>query len=166
MTIRKMTTMAIFLALALIIFIIESFLPPLAPIPGIKLGLSNIITLMAIYLLGRKEGFIILVMRIILSSVFTGTLASFFYSLAGGIVCYVLMAFMSFKLTENRMWAVSVMGAIGHNIGQIAVACFLIGKAQIIWYLPVLMISAVLTGTFTGIAAQFTVSRLRKTGVI
>ena len=160
---KKLTVTAILLGLALIIFVIEAQLPPLAPIPGIKLGLANIITLIAIYVLGRKEAFLILLLRIILGSIFTGGFAGFLYSMSGGIVCFAVMASASLKLGENSMWVVSVFGAIGHNIGQIAVACFVIGSAQVVWYLPVLMISAVLTGTFTGIAAQFTTRQLRKT---
>lgn len=162
MSIKKMTTMAMLLALALIIFIVESFLPPIAPIPGIKLGLSNIITLTAIYLLGRREAFVILLMRIVLTAIFTAAPSSFFYSLAGGLVCFALMAIFSVKLRENRMWAVSVIGAIGHNIGQIAVACVVMGNISVIWYLPVLMISAILTGVFTGLSSQFTYSRLKQ----
>ena len=162
MKVRKLTQMAMLLSLALIIFIVESFLPPLAPIPGIKLGLANIITLVAIYMLGRKEAFVILALRIVLASVYSGGIAGFMYSMAGGLCCFLVMALCSFKLGENRMWVVSIFGAIAHNMGQIAVACFVIGSAQVMWYLPVLMISAVLTGAFTGVAAQVTVRRLNK----
>lgn len=163
---KKLTTMAILLGLALIIFIIEAQLPPLAPIPGIKLGLANIITLMAIYILGRKEAFMILILRIILASIFSGGMAGFIYSMAGGMVCFAFMSAASFMLGENRMWVVSVLGAIGHNIGQIIVACVVIGSGQVLWYLPVLMISAVLTGVFTGIAAQLTTKQLKKTKLL
>ena len=162
MKVRKLTQMAMLLSLALIIFIVESFLPPLAPIPGIKLGLANIITLVAIYMLGRKEAFVILVLRIVLASVYSRGKAGFMYSMAGGLCCFLVMALCSFKLGENRMWVVSIFGAIAHNMGQIAVACFVIGSAQVMWYLPVLMISAVLTGAFTGVAAHVTVRRLNK----
>lgn len=163
MNVKKLTKMAMLLSLALIIFIIESFLPPLAPIPGIKLGLANIITLIAIYYLGRREAFVILALRIVLASVYSGGMAGFLYSMAGGMVCFAVMGLCSLKLGENRMWVVSILGAIGHNIGQLAVACFVIGSAQVMWYLPVLLISAVLTGAFTGVAAQVTLNRLRKT---
>ena len=166
MNVKKITAMALLLALALIIFIIEAQLPPLAPIPGIKLGLANIITLMAIYILGRKEAFVILALRIILASIFSGGMAGFLYSIAGGLVCFVFMGITSYKLGEKRMWAVSVFGAIGHNIGQIIVACIVIGSAQVLWYLPVLIISAVITGVFTGIATQVTTKQLKKINII
>lgn len=154
--------MALLLALALIIFIIESYLPPLAPIPGIKLGLANIVTLIAIYLLGRKEAFVILTLRIVLASVFAGGFAGFMYSMAGGLLCFVCMSLVSFKLGEKHVWVVSALGAICHNVGQIIVACVVIGSISALWYLPFLMISAVLTGVFTGVAAQVSLMKLGK----
>ena len=163
---RKLTLMSILLCLALIIFAIEAQLPPIAPIPGIKLGLANVINLMALYMLGRRESFIILILRIVLSSIFAGNFTGFMYSISGGIICFLFMSVMSLFIKENRMWVVSVFGAIGHNIGQIIIACFIMGTFQIIWYLPVLIISAVVTGFFTGLTAQITFKHLRKTGII
>ena len=162
MNVKKLTTMALLLSLALVIFVAESFLPPLVPMPGVKLGLANIITLAAVYLLGRKEAFAILVLRIVLASVFSGGMSGFLYSMAGGLVCFAVTALLSMKLKENRMWVVSVFGAIGHNIGQIAVACIVIGSAYIMWYIPFLVISAIITGVFTGIAAQASTAHIRK----
>lgn len=150
------------LGTALIIFIIEAQLPPLAPIPGIKLGLANIITLISLYALGRKEAFIILTARILLGSIFTGNAVGFIYSIAGGLVCFAVMAAASVVINENRIWVTSVFGAIGHNIGQIGAAVFIMRTVQIAWYLPVLTVSAVITGTFTGAAAQLTLGRLKK----
>lgn len=163
---RKLTLMSILLCLALIIFAIEAQLPPIAPIPGIKLGLANVINLMALYMLGRRESFIILVLRIVLSSIFAGNFTGFMYSISGGIICFLFMSVMSLFIKENRMWVVSVFGAIGHNIGQIIIACFIMGTFQIIWYLPVLIISAVVTGFFTGLTAQITLKHLRKTDIM
>ena len=163
---RKLTFMSMLLVLAIIIFTVESQLPPIAPIPGIKLGLANVINLMALYMLGRRESFIILVLRIVLSSIFAGNFTGFMYSISGGIICFLFMGVMSLFMGENRMWVVSVFGAIGHNIGQIIIACFIMGTFQIIWYLPILMISAIITGTFTGAAAQAALKHMRKTGII
>lgn len=150
------------LALALIIFVIEAQLPPLAPVPGIKLGLANVITLVSLYMLGRREAFVILILRIILSSVFAGNLIGFFYSVSGGLLSFIVMSVMMIFIKENRMWVTSVLGAMGHNIGQIAAAIVIMKTPQIIWYLPVLMISAVITGVFTGVLAQTALKRLRK----
>ena len=163
---RKLTFMSMLLVLAIIIFTVESQLPPIAPIPGIKLGLANVINLIAMYMLGRRESFIILVLRIVISSIFAGNFTGFMYSISGGIMCFLFMSVMSLFIKENRMWVVSVFGAIGHNIGQIVIACFIMGTFQIIWYLPILMISGIITGTFTGIAAQTALKHMRKTGII
>ncbi len=163
---RKLTLISMLLVLAIIIFTVESQLPPIAPIPGIKLGLANVINLMALYMLGRRESFTILVLRIVLSSIFAGNFTGFMYSISGGIICFLFMGVMSLFIKENRMWVVSVFGAIGHNIGQIIIACFIMGTFQIIWYLPVLIISAVVTGFFTGLTAQITLKHLRKTDIM
>lgn len=157
---KRLALMSVLLSLSLVIFIAESYLPPLAPIPAVKLGLSNIITLMAIYMLSRREAFLILTLRILLGSIFTGNFTALIYSAAGGSACFLTMSVMSCFVSSKRMWAVSVLGAIAHNAGQIAAACFLLGTYQILWYLPVLIISAVITGCFTGIAAQTAFNRL------
>ncbi|MDO5398166.1 MAG: Gx transporter family protein [bacterium] len=163
---KKLTFMSMLLGLALIIFTVEAQIPPIAPIPGIKLGLANVINLMTLYMLGRKESFTILVLRIVLSSIFAGNITGFMYSLSGGLVCFMFISVISVFLKENRMWIVSIFGAIGHNIGQIMMALFLLKTPQLIWYLPVLIISAVITGFFTGMVAQITLKQLRKTNYL
>lgn len=163
---KKLTLISMLLGLALIIFTVEAQIPPIAPIPGIKLGLANVINLIALYMFGRKESFTILVLRIALSSIFAGNITGFMYSLSGGLVCFLFMSTMSLFLKENRMWIVSVFGAIGHNIGQIMMALFLLKTPQIVWYLPVLMTSAAITGFFTGAVAQATLKQLNKTNLL
>lgn len=163
---KKLTLISILLALALIIFTVEAQIPPIAPIPGIKLGLANVINIMVLYILGRKESFTILILRIVLSSIFAGSITGFMYSLSGGLVCFLFISVMSLFLKENKMWVVSVFGAIGHNIGQIMMALFLLKTPQIIWYFPVLVISAIITGYFTGMVAQVTLKQFRKTNVM
>ena len=95
---KKLTLMSMLLALALVIFIIEAALPPLAPIPGIKLGLANIITLISLKWLGKKEAFMILILRIVLGAIFTGNIMSIIYSLSGGIMCFIVMAIIIGKV--------------------------------------------------------------------
>lgn len=146
-------------AAALVIFVIEAQIPPVAPIPGIKLGLANVVTLFTIIVLGRREAFAVTALRIILGSVFTGSMMSFVYSAAGGALCFAAMAVLTLFMKENMTWLVSVIGAICHNIGQLAAAVIVTGTVQILWYLPVLTISAVITGVFTGIAAQYLLKR-------
>lgn len=141
-------------AAALIIFIIEAYLPPLAPIPGIKLGLANVITLFTLIAVGRKEAFTVMALRVVLGSIFTGSMMSFIYSAAGALLCFGVMLTALIFMNESLLWCVSVLGAIGHNIGQMAAAVIVTGTTAILWYLPVLMISAVITGLFTGLTAQ------------
>ncbi|MCC8169591.1 MAG: Gx transporter family protein [Oscillospiraceae bacterium] len=157
---RKLTLCAMFLAAALIVFVIESQLPPLAPIPGIKLGLANVIILMAIFVIGRKEALLINILRIVIGSIFAGNVMGFMYSLAGGLVSFAFMSIVSLFLGKDKLWVISILGAIGHNIGQILVAWYVTELSYIFWYLPVLMISGIITGLFTGITAQLTLKRL------
>ena len=146
-------------AIALVIFVIEAQIPPLAPIPGIKLGLANIVTLFTILTLGRREAFIVMTLRIILGSVFTGSMMSVVYSAAGGALCFAAMSLLTLFMKESMTWFVSVIGAICHNIGQLAAAVTVTGTMQILWYMPLLTISAIVTGLFTGIAAQYLLKR-------
>lgn len=154
---RKLTLMSMLLALALIIFIIESALPPLTPIPGIKMGLANIITLVSLVWLGRKEALTILILRIVLGAIFAGSIMSIAYSLAGGILCFAVMSLVIGKI--KPIWAVSICGAISHNIGQIATAIAITGVWQIAMYFPILLLSAVVTGAFTGVIANEVIKR-------
>lgn len=146
-------------AMALIIFIVEAQLPPLAPVPGIKMGLSNVVTLVTLALFGRKEAFAVLMLRIVLGSIFAGQMMSFMYSMAGGLMCFLVMA-LTLPVLKKQLWIVSVFSALAHNAGQIAVAVFITGTWQIIGYMPILIISAVITGAFTGTAAGFCVKRI------
>ncbi len=157
---RKLTLCAMFLAAVLIMFVIESQLPPLAPIPGIKLGLANVIILMAIFVIGKKEALLINVLRIVMGSIFAGNAMGFMYSLVGGLVSFAFMSTASLFLDKDKLWVISVLGAIGHNIGQILVAWYVTGLSYILWYLPILMISGFIMGLFTGITAQLVLKKL------
>lgn len=159
---KRIARMGLLTALALIIFTIEAQIPPPVPIPGIKLGLANIITVYAMFTLGPKDTLLILMCRILLGSVFTGQLMSLFYSLSGGILCYIAMLVMRRIVTDKQIWVCSVIGAMAHNIGQIIAAILIAQTPQLILYLPVLMFSGIIAGLFTGLCAQFVVGRLKK----
>lgn len=159
---KRIARMGLLTALALIIFTIEAQIPPPVPIPGIKLGLANIITVYAMFALSPKDTLLILMCRILLGSVFTGQLMSLFYSLSGGILCYIAMLIMRRIVTDKQIWVCSVIGAMAHNIGQIIAAILIAQTPQLILYLPVLMFSGIIAGLFTGLCAQFVVGRLKK----
>ena len=101
-----------------------------------------------------QNKFIILLLRILLGSIFAGSVMSLMYSLAGGLICFLPMSAAVCIMSENMIWCISVIGAIGHNLGQITLAVFVTHTVQIAWYIPVLMMSAVTTGLFTGLLTQ------------
>lgn len=159
MNYKKFCLSALFLALSIAIYTLESFIPPIG-IPGAKLGLSNIVTLMALLYLGVKCGACILFLRIAITALFSGTIVSFLFSLFGGVFAFVIMSVIVKLLPNKLIWAASVMGAIFHNIGQLLAAIIIIDNINVVYYLPVLTVTAIATGAFTGLAAQFTDNRL------
>lgn len=162
MNAKKLTALSLLTALALIIFYVEAQLPPLAPIPGIKMGLANIITLVTLVMFSPKEAFAVLALRIVFGSVLSGNITSLFYSGAGGLFCFAVMSVLIRFFKKEQLWVVSVFGAIAHNCAQIAVAALITSTAEIVWYLPILIVSAVVTGTFTGLCASYVIGRWKK----
>lgn len=157
---KRLTRAALLTALALIIFMVEAQLPPLAPIPGIKLGLANIITVYAMFRLGPRDALGILLARILLGSVFAGTLSAVLFSLAGGLLCYLVTLLLRKRVTERQIWVCGILGAMAHNLGQ-TLAATLVYTGAVLVYLPVLLLSGMVTGLFTGLCAQLLVLRLR-----
>ena len=155
MKIKKLVYMALLTATALILFVVESQIPVPLPIPGIKYGLSNIITLYAVYSLGSGAAFLILITRILLGSMFTGQVVSLMYSLVGGLLCFSVTVIIKRWIERKYMWVTSIIGAVFHNVGQIITACVIMNTTAIIIYLPMLIVSGIVTGLFTGIAAAF-----------
>lgn len=162
LTIKRLTADAVLTAIALTIFTVELYLPPLTPIPGVKIGLANIVTVFAIFALSPLDAGLILFSRILLGAMFSGQLTAVMYSMVGGVLCFVSMLAMRKIVTNRQIWVASIIGAISHNIGQIAVAVLITGTWAIAAYLPVLMISGVVAGLFTGLCAQFIVNRADK----
>lgn len=159
---KRLTRMALLAALALIIFVLEAQLPPLVPIPGVKLGLANIITVYAMFRLGPRDALLILLTRILLGNLFAGSVMALLFSLGGGLLCWVVMLLLRPLLTEKQIWVASPLGAIAHNLGQMAVTLAVYRTAQLMIYLPVLLLSGLITGLFTGLSAQFLIQRLNK----
>ncbi len=156
---RKITTMALLAAVALTIFMVEAQLPQLVPIPGVKLGLSNIITVYAVYTLGAREGAAILFVRIFLGAIFSGNFATILYSAAGGALAILVTIGLKAVLKDNQLWVAGCLGAIAHSIGQMIVAIWATGTPSLLLYLPVLIVCSVITGVFTGLCAQLLLKR-------
>ena len=159
---RKLITMAMLSCAALVIFVAEAQIPPVFSMPGIKLGLANIITLITMKMMGKRPAAAVLAVRIILGNIFTGQMLSFLYSFMGGLACFLIMGLIVDAFDDKQLWIVSVFGAIAHNMGQILTAAAIFGTWKIMWYVPYLLIAAVLTGAFTGFCAQITLSKLTK----
>ena len=161
---RKLTRMALLTAIALTIFMIEAQIPALVPIPGVKLGLANIVTVFAVFTMGSKEGAMILAARIFLGAVFAGNFSTIFYSAAGGACAILVTIGLKRILTKNQLWVAGALGAVAHSIGQMAVAVAMTGTPGLLVYLPVMILCGVITGLFTGLCAQFLVKRGKEIG--
>jgi len=174
-SIKKLTLLAILAALALIIFIIEAQFPLPVPIPGVKLGLANIVTLFVLFYGTNKDltknhditfsgvdALMLILCRAILGAFFTGRIVAFIYSITGGLLGFAAMLFIKRFITKKQIWVCGVFGGIFHNIGQIIAAVIITGTPAIAAYLPVLIITGMITGVLTGLVAQFAVERIKK----
>ena len=159
---KRTALMAVLTAAALIIFIVEAQIPPLVPVPGVKLGLANIITLVAVYILSRKEAGLVLLMRIILGALFAGSPSTFLFSAFGGLLAWLVMCFLKDRIPESRIWIISVFSAVVHNLGQMLICLLVVKTPGIMVYLPVLVASGIVTGAFTGFAAMYLIRAIRK----
>jgi len=200
MSVKKITLMAILTAIALIVFIIEAQIPLPVPIPGVKLGIANTVTLFALFYgskstdgkaaselvdtkktsktkassretnsrvslllpgtLSTANAFTILLCRIVLGAIFIGRPVALIYSIVGGLLGFMAQIAVKRFVSDKQIWVCGAIGAVFHNIGQIAAAMLITGTPAIVLYLPVLIIAGVFTGVLTGFIAQFTLQRL------
>ncbi len=161
MNVKRLSFCALLTAIALTIFMVEAQIPLPIPLPGLRLGLANIVTVYAMFALGPRDTLLILLSRIILGSLFSGG-STFFYSLMGGLCCYLGMLVLRKLLTVDQLWACGALGAAFHNIGQCLAAVFFYRtKYLLLYYLPFLMVTGIIAGLFTGLAAQFLLARLK-----
>ena len=165
-TIKKIATASVLTAVALTIYVIEANIPALAPVPGIKLGLSNIVTVFALYALGPKTALAVLVCRITLGGIAVGQPMAVLYGVAGGLLAFLFAVLAYRRFPKRRIWILSSLSAVLHNIGQIALAALVMNTAGLFIYLPALVASGIVTGAFTGAAAQALLHRLVKNGII
>lgn len=159
---KKLALMAMLTAASLIVFVIEAQIPAPVPVPGVKLGLANVITLVAMLLLGRREAGLILFVRIAMGSVFAGGVSGFIFSICGGVLAYAVMCLTVRAFPLKMLWVVSTLGAVAHNIGQLIAAVAITKTAALLVYAPVLLASGIVTGAFTGLAAMYLLRRLDK----
>ena len=156
---RKLTLMAMLTAIALTIFMIEAQIPALVPIPGIKLGLANIVTVWVMFNYGPGEAALVLFARIFLGAVFAGNFSTIFYSGAGGLCAILVTIGLRKILKKNQLFVAGSLGAVAHSVGQMIMAVIMTGTPMIAVYLPMLVAISIVTGMFTGFCAQFLVNR-------
>ena len=159
---RRITLLALLTAIALTIFMVEAQIPVPIAIPGVKLGLANIVTVYAVFLLGPADALLILCARVFLGAVFSGQMMTLLYSAGGGLLAWIVMVLLSKVLTRQQIWLCSPVAAVFHNIGQLTVAAGVLKSWAVMAYLPYLLLSGVVTGFFTGWCAQFLSWRLEK----
>ncbi|WP_418725268.1 Gx transporter family protein [Dysosmobacter sp.] len=153
-TTRQLTLCGVLTALALALSYMENLFPlTLAiPLPGVKLGLANIVTVFALYALGTVPAFLILIARCLLGAMFAGNMSALIFSLLGGVAAMAVMAGLS-RLGRLSVYGVSVGGAAAHNCGQVAAAVLTLGNTAPLYYLPVLLGVSLLTGALTGLVS-------------
>lgn len=158
---KKVASCGLFLSFALILGYVEGLFPLPTGIPGIKLGLPNLAILLMLYLFGWKEALIIDILRIFLSGFLFGSMFSILYSLSGGLLSFFVMLLL--KTTGKfSISGVSISGGFSHNMGQLIVAYFVLGGFGIFYYLPLLAIGGVITGTLIGIVCTLMLPALKK----
>ena len=151
---KQLALCAVLTALALGLSVMENMFPVTAviPLPGVKLGLANIVTVFALYTLGSKNALSILIARCLLGSLFAGNFSALLFSLMGGILAMLVMIGLK-QLRGLSIFGVSIGGAAAHNVGQIGAAIITLGDTAVLGYLPVLLGVSLITGTVTGLVA-------------
>lgn len=158
---RKIARMGLLTALALILSYVESLIPAFVAVPGVKMGLANIVVVFALYTLGPGEAAIVSIIRVFLSSLLFGSILSLSYSAAGAVISLLSMIILM-KTKIFGVTSVSVTGGVFHNLGQILVACLVLETDVLLYYLPVLILSGTITGAVIGIASSIVIKRLQK----
>ena len=157
---KKIAVLALAIALAMILSFVESQIPAFVAIPGVKIGLANIAVVFVLYKLGWKEAVLISLVRVVMVSMLFGTLVSLFYSVAGAVLSLTGMVLLK-KTGLFSTVAVSVIGGVLHNVGQILMACLLLETNVIVYYLPFLILSGVIAGVVIGVVSAIMVNRVQ-----
>ena len=160
MNVKKLTALSISVALAMILSFVESQIPPFVAVPGVKIGLSNIVTVFLLYSYGWREAGSVSLIRVVLSSILFGSFVSLLYSISGAVLSFLVMLGLK-KTNWFSVVGVSVAGGVFHNAGQIASACLIMENAAITSYLPPLIISGTAAGVAVGILSGILTKKLK-----
>lgn len=163
---KKEAIIIILICNAILISLLELIIPIPIPIPGVKLGLANIITIIAIAFLDLKDVLTITFLRCIVVAALSKGITMLPFSLAGGLLSSVAMWVFYKKMSRIfSIKGISIVGALTHNIAQLAVASLILREAVMLYYLPVLLISAIITGLITGSISELTVQEIKKRAI-
>lgn len=158
---KNLAFSGLFLALALILSYVESLIPFFFGVPGMKLGLTNLVIVVVLYCMGPKEAYLISIVRVFLAGFMFGNMFSIIYSLAGAILSLSVMTLLR-RTDRLKVITVSAVGGICHNVGQLIVAAIVVETYNIFYYLPVLLIAGLLTGLLIGFISQELILRLKR----
>ena len=159
---KKIASLGLFTAVALVLAYIEAMLPPIYhAVPGIKIGLPNIIIVFVLYRCGLKEAAIVSLVRMLAVSFMFGNLMMLTYSMAGAVLSMLVMVLLK-KMNFLSVVGVSVAGGVFHNVGQILAAMFFLGTAELGYYLIVLAVTGTISGIFVGLCGAIIVKQIPK----
>ena len=155
---KVITASAMLTAIGLILGYIETFIVIPVNVPGVRIGLANTVSLIALYLLGPIYAFIVIVLRVTLSAMLFSGFSGFMYSMTGALLSFLIMSIL--KRFGFSVYSVSSGGAVAHNIGQLTVARILTGSVYVFWYMPVLIVAGLVAGSFVGLLCNILIRRL------
>ena len=158
----RVTRLALLTAIALTIFLAEAQIPALTTVPGVKLGLANIVTVYTAFAMGPGDALLVLCARVFLGAVFSGQMMTLIYSAAGGFLSWCVLCLLKKLLAEKQIWLASPVAAVFHNMGQLLAAAAVMRSWAVMAWLPYLVIAGAAAGLFTGIAAQALIRRLER----
>ena len=158
---KKIAYLGLLIALAFVFSYIEFLIPVNLGIPGAKLGLANLVIIVALYTINERDAFVLSMIRIVLVGFTFANLASMLYSLAGGILSFFTMV-LAKRSKKFSMTGISVIGGIFHNVGQIIIAICVVKTASLVYYLPVLMVAGIVAGVAIGILGAMVTKRIKR----
>lgn len=161
---RKVAFYGIFAALAILMGYVEAMVKIPIPVPGIKLGLANVIVVMAMYFMGNKTAVGVNIIRVLMSALLFNGFTGFLYSISGALVSFIVMC-LAKKIKGLSIVGVSVLGGVTHNVAQIAVASVVLQTPGLMYYVPILLIAGVVTGVVIGIVAKYCLKHIEKSGI-
>lgn len=158
---RKMVFLSLLVAQALVLHIVESMIPVPFITPGAKLGLANIMTVISLYSFGEIETLVVIIVRLLLASMFGGSISSLLYSIAGALFSFIIMVLVK-RIGKDyvSLIGVSAAGAVFHNIGQITIAALIVQNVNVSLYIPILTMSGIGTGFFVGLTSRYALNHL------